>query len=361
MNLIKIDDLKAIVKNVVDSAMIGGTDFTATFEDITGLANKIVGQVFLDGDYSEGLDDLSGFSAEFANTIEEYFENFVSPTDYDETGANALAPSRPTWQKPSYSSRCGRKVLKTTKDLGSIQKAFHSPEAYEACVNTITKRLFDSLELYLNEQRRGLLGFAADKLISVEKDTAFATSTAYVAGARVKGGVIVKDLAKASNTYASLSAAATAGYAVELDLSTTLAKPTDEATGEAFIESVKKYVEKFGKPQQGYSYNGNIAGKAPTYKLYIVEGIMPDIEVKTLAGAINEKRLGFGVEVVPVKNLGSSSAYALLIDPRGVRLHNAYRAVREQPNGEGDFINYYIHDDEIMFFSPNVMGHAWHE
>ncbi len=357
MNLISIDVLNELVKTYVDETKIGQPTFTATKEELTGLVNKIFATVMLDGDYSEGLDDLSGFDAAYGNTIEEYFQNFVSPEDYDESGAKVNAPARPSWQKTSYSTRLGRKVLKTTLDYGKYQTAFHDEATYAECVSKITKRLYDSLEIYLNTMRRDLLGKVADRLIGQKSETAFSASSAYTAGTHVAEGVVIADIA--ASEFSDWSAAVKGGKAVTLDLSTTLAKPTDVETGEAFIKSVKTYVEKFSKPQQGYSYNGNIAGKGPKYKLYINEEIMPSIEVDTLAGAFHDDKLAFGVEVVKVKNFGDSKAYALLADPRGIKLDNAYRAAREQPNADGDFVNYVLHDDEIAFFSPNVMMHAW--
>ena len=44
-----------------------------------------------------------------------------------------------------------------------------------------------------------------------------------------------------------------------------------------------------------------------------------------------------------------------------MKLHNAYRAVRTRENADGDFINYVLHDDEIAYWSPNVMTHVWLE
>lgn len=360
MKLVSLDVLQSAVKTYIDSAKIANTAFTATTEELTGLINKIFREVFLDGDYSEDLGFMDGFQVTVGNTIEEYFANFVSPEDYDATGANALAPARPSWQKATYSSRLGRKKFKTTKDYGTIQKAFNSIEAYESLVMAIVKRLYDSVTLYLNDCKRQLIGTVCTKLEGVASDTAFAKGKAYKAGDRVANGVILEDMTTAQNAYASLADAQKAGKAVALDLVTSIAVPADTETGEAFIKSVKTYAEKFQKPNQGYSYNGNIAGRAPSYVLILKDGIMPSLEVDTLAGAFHDDKLAFPVEVKHVKDFGDNAdCFALLIDSRAMKLHNAYRAVREQENGDGDFVNYVLHDEEIAFYSPNCMMHAW--
>lgn len=357
MNMVSLKQLDEIVKAYLDEQKIANPDFDVTKQDITGLVNKIVATITLDGDFSEGLDDLSGFDTTLGNTIEEYFENFVSPEDFDEDGKDNMAPHRPSWQKPSYSTRLGKKTLTTTVDAVKYQSAFHDEATYVAFTNMITKRLQDSLEIYLNGLRRGLLGTVADKLIGQKSEVAFSAASAYTAGTHCAEGVIIKDIT--ANEFADWAAAVAGKKAVALDLSSTMPVPADVETGENFIKSVKDYVTKFKKPQQGYSYNGNIAGKAPAYKLYLLDSIKSSIEVDTLAGAIHDDKLDFGVEVVYVKDFGDSKAYALLADPRGIKLHNDLRRATDDKNGLGDFVNYHIHDEETAFYSPNVMMHAW--
>ena len=359
MKLVSLPQLNAIVKAYLDQDKIANPVFSASKESLTGLVNKIFAEVFLDGDYEEGLGFMDGFKVEVGNTIEEWFINFVSPEDYDETGATDRAPARPNYQKATYSERLGRKKFKTTVDMGTIQKAFSDRESYDRLIMSITKRLYDSLTLYLNDCKRHLIGTVCAKLESVATDTAFAKSKAYKAGDRVQGGVILEDMTTSQNTYNTLTDAVKAGKAVALDLVTSIAVPANAETGEAFIKSVKTYAEKFSKPAQGYSYNGNIAGKAPKYILLIKDGVMPSVEVDTIAGAFHAEELAFPAEVHRVKDFGDSDCFALLIDERAMKLHNAYRAVRESPNGDGDFMNYILHDDEIAYFSPNCMMHAW--
>lgn len=360
MKLVSLDVLQSAVKAYIDASKIANPTFTATKEELTGLINKIFREVFLDGDYTEDLGFMDGFEVTVGNTIEEYFANFVAPEAYDEEGAGAMSPARPTWQKPTYSTRLGRKKFKTTKDYGTIQKAFNDVAGYEKLVMSIVKRLYDSVTLYLNDCKRQLIGNVCNKLESVGSDTAFAKGKAYSAGDRVANGVILENMTTAQNTYASLADAQKAGKAVALDLVTSIAVPADTETGEAFIKSVKTYAERFQKPAQGYSYNGNIAGRAPSYVLILKDGIMPSLEVDTLAGAFHDDKLAFPVEVKTVKDFGDNAdCFALLIDSRAMMLHNAYRAVREQENGDGDFVNYFLHDEEIAFYSPNCMMHAW--
>ena len=113
------------------------------------------------------------------------------------------------------------------------------------------------------------------------------------------------------------------------------------------------------KPRSGYSLNGNIAGKG-TYKLYIKEGILPSIEVDTMAGAFNADKLTFGVPVVEVTDFGdNANVFAMLVDTRGIRVSNVEKIATSDTNGEGAFINYYIHERPLAHWSPNVKTHVW--
>ena len=361
MRLMTLEQLQATAKSYINQATkLSHAAFTATKEDLTGLVDKIFAEVFLDGDFSEDLGFMDGFKVEYGNTIEEYYAGFVAPEDYDDAGAGNDTPARPDFAVPFYSDRLGRKKFKTTKDYGTIQKAFTNSAEYEKIVMSIVKRLYDSLTLYLNQCKRELIGAVCAKHESVANDAAYSATKKYVKGEHFANGVCVKDY----DAGKSLETAVATGYAVQLDLVTAIAKPTDSASGEAFIESVKVFAEKFRKPRQGFSYNGNIAGKGPKYVLILKEGILPDLEVQTMAGAFQKDMLAFPVEVRTVKDFGSNAnekAFALLIDERSMKLHNAYRAVRTHENADGDFINYVLHDDEIAYWSPNVMTHVWVE
>lgn len=361
MRLMTLEQLQATAKAYINQeAKLSHGTFAVTTEDISGLVSKIFAEVFLDGDFSEGLDFMDGFKVEVGNTIEEYYTGFVAPEDYDENGGENDSPARPDFAVPFYSDRLGRKKFKTTRDYGTIQKAFNSTAEYEKLVMSIVKRLYDSLTLYLNQCKRELIGAVCGKHEGVASDAAYSPTKVYKKGDRFQNGVVIKDY----DAGKALEAAVATGYAVKLDLVTTIAKPSDSTTGEAFIESVKTIAEKFKTPRQGYSYNGNIAGKGPKYVLILKEGIMPDLEVQTIAGAFQKDMLAFPVEVITVKDFGSNAndkAFALLIDSRSMKLHNAYRATRTHENADGDFINYFLHDDEIAYWSPNVMTHVWVE
>ena len=82
---------------------------------------------------------------------------------------------------------------------------------------------------------------------------------------------------------------------------------------------------------------------------------MSPVKVRTMAGAFNKEDLAIPAKIVVCKDFGSadSDVYAMLVDARIMRLHNSYRAVRINENGEGDFLNYFYHSENTLHVSKN--------
>ena len=368
MTLISTEQLKNVVKTYLDENNIDMTsDEYAALDKIstvTGLINKIAATFTIEGDYTEeGLADFDGPEIATGNALEEYFRDFVEPSDFDETGAHAMAPSYPHNAPVSYSVEQKKQTFKTTESMSGYSQSFNSAAEVATYVSGIARRLYDSETLWRNELKKQLLGIVA-KEHTLAPNTVYTpgVATAYTIGQKLKddaGNAYV--VRKKITNGTTLENAIAAGQLVKLDLATTMAVPTDATTGEAFIKSVKNYVAKFMKPRSGYSLNGNIAGKG-TYKLYIKEGILPSIEVDTMAGAFNADKLTFGVPVVEVTDFGdNANVFAMLVDTRGIRVSNVEKIAASDKNGEGAFVNYYIHERPLAHWSPNVKVHVWNK
>ena len=368
MALISTEQLKAIIKSYLDEGDITITsDEYAALDKIstvTGLINKIAATFTIEGDYTEeGLAALEGPEITTGDALEEYFRDFVEPTEFDETGANAMSPSYPHNAPVSYSVEQKKQTFKTTESMSGYAQSFKNATEVATYVSGITRRLYDSETLWRNGLKKQLLGIVAkENTLNPTKTYAAASASMLKVGEKVKddaGAPYIVRKGIANNT--TLANAVAAGQLVKLDLATAMAVPTDASTGEAFIKSVKNYVSKFMKPRSGYSLNGNIAGKGK-YMLYIKEGILPSIEVDTMAGAFNQDKLAFGVPVVEVTDFGdNANVFAMLVDTRGIRVSNVEKIATSQMNGEGAFVNYYIHERPLAHWSPNVKCHVWNK
>ena len=362
-------ELKTLVASLVTDAKISNASFVESRDNTVGLLDKIGKIVTLDTDYQ--TDKLYMFDGEylsFGKTIEEWQEDLILPQNFDSTGANALAPSDPTYRPVFYSYTLGRKVIKTTIRNNDIERAVHFNEQFIEIIAMKTKRLSDSMAQYRYQVKREMLakfiGLAHAEMTNTET---FTTSHAYTVGTcvrsassgTIKYGIVVKAIANTNDKNWANSVLA--GNIIELHLEQGLAVPTDDTTGEAFLEQLRKDVELASDSNEGYSLNGNSLGATEGLVLIVKQGVMPSLEVKTLSGAFNLDKIAPNVEVIVVKDFGGADAdyYAVLMDRRGMRLHNTYNATREDVNGLGDFLNINRHTEDTAYLSRNVFFKAY--
>lgn len=378
--------LLGYVDSVVTTAKLSISTFAETRDNTAGLLDKIGKIVTLDTNYE--IDKLNMFDGEylsFGKSIEEWSQDLIMIEDKDASGSGALAPHRPTYRPVFYSYTLGKKVIKTTIDYNDLERAVHFEAQFVELISMKYKRISDSMAQYRYAVKRemiaklyamaiasdlgiggsasneGVLGDVADPWSAVGVD-AFSGFTLFEVDNTTTGAtpsqygkyLFVKNLASTSAlTFAQIVAQ---GYAVKLDLVTEIAKPVDDTTGEAFIEQVKKDVEIASDSSEGHSLNGNTLGATEGLVLILKQGIMPNIEVNTWAGAFQENRVAFPTEVVVVKDFGSADdkVYGLLCDRRALRLHNTYNATRTNENGDGDFLNVFRHTEDTAYISRNA-------
>lgn len=303
MAKLTLDGLKTFVGSYVDTAKQAGA-WSATTDNLIGLQDKIGKQITIDGTFQDKLPELNGDDLPLGKTIEEFYVDLTLPQAFDETGANTLAPHKPTVQDVAYSYSLGRKVIPTTEPYDNIERAALTAEGASNMVAKIMERLTNSESLYEYNLKKQLLANAADK-------------------------------------------------AVEEGLYTVIAAPSDTTTSEAFIKQIKSDVESASFASENTSLSKALIGAAPSLTLYVKKGVMPVVQVDALAGAFHAEDLALpaNVKVVDTLPTTDTDVYAMLVDSRGIKLHTGYRALREQLNAAGDFMNFFYHTEFTGFIS----------
>lgn len=304
-----INGLVALAKSYVAAAKQAGT-WNATTDNLYTAVDKIGKMIMLDGQFIDKLPELDGDELPLGKTIEEYFIDLTLPEAYTNItteGAKNEVPALPSVEACAYNYTLGREKIKTTVPYDNVERAALNQNDAANMIAKILERLGNSYEMFKFQAKKQLLGNAADK-------------------------------------------------AVAANLVTTIAVPTDTTTGEAFIKAIKEEVEAASFAHEG-GLNGALIGAAPELVLYIKKGVMPSIEVDTMAGAFNEARLAIPARVKVVDDFGTmtnTNVFALLVDPRGIKLHRGYHAIRTATNADGDFVNYVDHSEHTGFISKNV-------
>ena len=309
-----ISGLQTLAKTYVAAAKQAGT-WTNSSDNLYKAVDKIGKMVMIDGQFIDKLPELDGDELPLGKTIEEYFIDLTLPEAYANITTEAgkdKAPALPTVENCSYSYSLGREKIKTTVPYDNVERAARSVEDASNMITKILERLNNSYEMFKFAAKKQLLGNAADKAVTAK-------------------------------------------------LVTTIAKPVDTATSEAFIKQIKQDVETASFPNEG-GLNASLIGAAPELVLYVKKGVMPIVEVDALAGAFNEGRLAIPAKIKVVDDFGTmtnTGVYAILVDPRGIKLHRDYHAIRQSENADGDFINYVDHSEHTGFISKNVFIKAY--
>lgn len=357
------EQLKGAVANIITKAKLSNASFVETRNNVVGLIDKVGKVGTLDSVFViDKLAFMDGEYLPFGKTIEEWSADLILPIDHDATGANALAPHPLTFRPVFYSYTLGRKVIAVSIPNNDIERAVNSESEFASVVAIHTKRLEDSKAVYRYALKRELI---AKAIALVEEALDYSTATAVgsittstAVGTIMKNsttniGILVKKYVSGNKDWATLTAD---GTIIEYDLVRTIAKPVDTSKGEAFLKQVKSDIEIAKDLSEGHSLNGNSLGATEGLVLIVRQGIIPSLEVDTFAGAFNKGDLDIKVETEVIRDFGGASAkyYAILMDKRALRLFNTYNAVRENMNGEGDFLNLFAHTEDTGAMSRNV-------
>lgn len=361
MSKLSLKELESAVASYVAGDKIA-TTFEATRNNIVGLLDKIGKIITLDSPFYDKLPELDGDELPYGKTVEEYFQDLIMAIDWnqDTDGSRALKFYSPTYRPVSYSFSFGKKVIPTSIPNNNIERAVNNADQFVLIITLMTKRLTDSANVYKYQIKRELLGKLADKVADAYDDaTSYVDATTDVSeGTFYKQSTAVAVCVK-SHTHAvgdDWDSLIDDGILIPLQMKKVVAIPTDTESGEAFVVAVKEAVEKAQDISEGFSLNGNTIGAETGLSMYVKQGVLPNLEVNTLAGAFHLEKMGMGVSAKTIKDFGSttSKVYAMIIDSRGVKLHKDYEAVRENMNGAGDFLNLFHHLEFTGFISRNT-------
>ena len=299
-----IKDLESFVKTYVDQAKQAGAWVSST-DNLLKLQDKIGKQITLDGSFQDKLPELSGDELPLGKTIEEWMIDLTTPSAFDATGADNDKPAYPTVEDVAYCYTLGRKKIKTSVPYDNVERAALTAEGAASMTGKIMERIQNSESLYEYNLKKQLLGNLVDKAV--------------------------------------------AANATEV-----VALPSTTENAEKAIIAIKKAVEDASFAHEGDSLTaGALIGASPELVLYVKKGFMPQVEVNAFAGAFNKADLAIPASIKVVDDIPSTDTkvWGVLVDPRGIKLHPGYKAMRSHENADGDFINYVLHTEFTGFIS----------
>lgn len=297
-----IEGLKTFVKTYVAAGKQAGA-WVSTTDNLLKLQDKVGKQITLDGSFQDKLPELSGDELPLGKTIEEWFIDLTLPTDFDATGKDNDSPAYPSVEDVAYCYTLGRKKIKTSEPYDNVERAALTPEDAASMTGKIMERIQNSESLYEYNLKKQLLANMVDK----------ASANAKV-----------------------------------------VALPNTTENAENAIIALKEAVEDASFAHEGDSLTSTaLIGASPELVLYVKKGFMPSVEVKAFAGAFQKEELAIPCTIKVVDDIPctDTNVWGVMVDPRGIKLHTGYKAMRSHENADGDFINYVLHTEFTGFIS----------
>lgn len=314
-----LERIKNYCKEAITAAKVADPSWTPSSESIFGLLEKIGKQVLVNQTYVDKLSFMDAEDIFGSQAIEETFIGLTMIQDYaglDEMADNENKVYTAPIGQPYYSTTTGRKFIPTFTPYNDFERVALSEEEAANWMATIIMRLNQSHTVYRYSFKKRLVGLFCDKIIEANN------------------AAIVSQIKKPETV--------------------------DEAL--AFIKEVKNQVEVL--TDNNYcSLSGSLVGAAPSLKLILKPGIVSVLE-ETYAGAFNPEKLGLGnnVDVIVVQDFGeqdNDQAYALLVDERGMKVHQGYNAVRSKDLVMADGVQTVKHFEDLGYISMYVGVHAF--
>jgi len=363
MNAMTLSAIASLLSALYTPDKSGNSVYTPSFDNTLLVLNKIGKDVTFPQSIVDKLPEFDGEFLANGKTIEEFNSDLALPDDPDSLeDAEDLKAWLPSARTPFYSYTLKEQLFHVTRKFNDLQQAFNSPGETVNAEMDILKKFNDSYWINKYQLKRQELGTLI-KLVENSRTTdavVFATATAYSKGQYVKDASTATKYGVIFNPYTANGAsdwadAVAKGFIVELDLLATLDAPTDTATGESAIIQMQKDAEIANDNSQGHSLSGNTLGAQSFLKIYVKQGIMPNINVNTLAGAFHLDKVATPFEIKPLPDFGDadSKVWAVLVDTRGIRLHPSVDYVMDTRNGAKGWVSYYRHVQYTPFISRN--------
>ena len=309
-----IQTLKNAAAAYVDATKQLQSNFVPTVDDFTKTVCKIGEMTTLYLPHVDKLPELSGDNLPFGETIEEFMVNDFLPSDFSyQDGAPKKNATRATFAEAVYSYPMKEQLWELGVPRNQFRRVSLGERSFGDLIASTLSTLDSSANAWNYAAKRQLLGNAALEAAKIPA------------------------------------------------LVDTITKPDNTQDGETFIKKVKQCVEVASDMNAG-NLAQHTAAAAPSLTLYIMQGVMPSLEVDTMAGAFNEAKLAIPATVKTVLDFGTASdsgIYAILVDSRAIKLHDDILTVTSDYEGRMDQDNFYRHQKQTGFISKYGYIHVF--
>ena len=308
-----LDTLKTAAAAYVDATKQLQSAFKPTVDDFTKCVTKIGKMATLYLPIADKLPELDGDNLPYGQIIEEYMVDSFTPEKFVYTDkAGKRNARRATFADAVYSYPLDEQIFELGVPRTQFQRVSIGQQSFSDLVTTTISTMDSSANAWNYASKRQLIGNMATEAAKNSK------------------------------------------------LVSAIAKPTDTATGEAFIKKVKELAE-IAKDMNDHNLAGHVCGAAPSLKLYVKQGVIPSLDVDTMSGCFQLDKLAMPAEIKTILDFGDADAsiYAILVDERGIKLHDDINIVTTDYDGYMDQDNFWRHIQSTGFLSKFSFVHVF--
>lgn len=319
---------------------------------LTLLINKIALTEVRAKHYKNPLAKLKSGGFIHGYDIEELYVNPLAASTYDPTGAGLLATNNPTefvnWHRLNRQD-----VFKVTIWDAQLRQAFTSPDAFQKFYNSIVSQLYNGdeiaeLTLMLNTLSDGITGgsIRSAEITIPGGSTAAERAALMLKTIKLYSGQMVWPSVN-FNGYQEFNST----YALTLDVALNPAKTyyTRTATTPLIYSPVLAAdldVADIGTYYERTTTANAVETWTPKNEqvLFITTDALLDMNMDYLAGVFNLARADLDKILIEVPHLGrNQTAFAILADKNLMRVYDNKYETRSFENGEGLYINFFLH------------------
>lgn len=309
-----LDTLKTAAAAYVDATkQLQATPSKPTVDNFTKCICKIGKMATLYLPIADKLPELDGDNLPYGQIIEEYMVDQFTPEKFVYTDkAGKRNARRATFADAVYSYPLDEQIFELGVPRTQFQRVSIGQQSFSDLVTTTISTMDSSTNAWNYASKRQLIGNMATEAAKNSK------------------------------------------------LVSAMAKPTDTATGEAFIKKVKELAE-IAKDMNDHNLAGHACGAAPSLKLYVKQGVIPSLEVDTESGCFQLEKLAMPADIKTILDFGDADAsiYAILVDERGIKLHSDINVVTTDYDGYMDQDNFWRHLQQTGFISKFAFVHVF--
>ncbi len=316
--------VQKFAKDYAIASKSGNTTYNVSYNDVCKATDKIGQMITVKGSFDDDLFWMDGDTLPLGRTVEEYFRAIAAASTYqgaDTEGPKVNVPEFIPYEKCAYSTELARVKFKSSTQGDELANACINADAFASLVAGEQQEISDQKSLYKFN---------------------------------IKKAALANVIAKCEDTT------------VKANLVSSVTDPESMTAEDAekFITVLRTYAKKLRFASENNNLGQCLIGALKDMKprLVVKVGVLDKLDELAKAGAFHDEYfdLTSRYDIDEVDDFGSNTtAIALVMDPRMIKVKPYLDRSYSYVNGDGDFMSTVNHYGVTIFTSLYTAVHVW--